>query len=102
MAGSIPTLSETNPLRLVRAIRELFEGRSNAVGSVTLTENTTTTTVTAPNIGPSSEIFLSPRTSNAAVATANVRITSVGSGTFTITHSNTATTDRTFGWVAFG
>lgn len=89
-------------LRIVRAVRELFEGRSNAVGSVTLRENQTTTTVIAPNIGPSSEIFLSPKTSNAAGATANVRVTSVGSGTFTLTHSNTATTDRTFGWVALG
>lgn len=97
-----PAYQETSLSRIVQSIRELWEGRSHATGVVSLTAGATTTTVTATNIGASSEIFLSPRTANAAGALATTYISSRGGGQFVLTHANAVTTDRTFGWGAFG
>ena len=102
MAGNLPRKDETNPTKIIEAIRELFFGRSLAVGQVTLRASQTTTTVDAPNIGEQSEIFLSPRTANAAAALANVYVSAVVPGGFTLTHSSTAAVDKTFGYEARG
>jgi hypothetical protein len=102
MAGNVPGLGETSLPRFAQAIRELFEGRSNAVGEVTLTENATTTTVASDTCGDESVILLSPRTANAATAVATTQVTAVGNGSFTLTHANNAQTDRRFGYVAIG
>lgn len=104
MAGNVPSITETSPVRIVQAIRDLFAGRSNAVGTVTLTANSATTVVTALNVGAGSRVFLMATTANAAAENGGttLRISSVGQGTFTITHVNNAQTDRTFFWVALG
>lgn len=104
MAGNVPAPTETNPKRIVQAIRDLFQGRSNAVGTVTLTENADTTTVTGLNIGGDSRIFLEATTANAAAERGGtvLRISNVVPGSFTITHANNSQTDRTFYWVALG
>lgn len=92
----------------MRSIIQLGQGRLNNVGRVTLTAGATSTVVTvgvskaAVNIGSDCEVFLSPRTANAAAAVATTYISAVGQGTFTITHANNGQTDRTFGWVAVG
>ncbi len=104
MAGVIPAKSEVNTYRIVQAIRDLFAGRSNAVGTIELTANSATTDVTAINCGADSRVFLFP--SSAAAATelgaGGMYVSSVSSGAFTITHANSATTGRTFYWVALG
>lgn len=102
MAGNVPSLSERDPFRFAQAINELFQGRSNAVGECTLTASATTTTVTADNCGDESQVFLFPRTANAAAALATTFISAVGNGTFTITHASNTQTDRRFGYVAIG
>lgn len=104
MAGNVPPPSEKRIERLTQAIRDLFAGRSNAVGTVTLTENSATTVVTAPNCGAGSRVFLMATTANAAAEAGGtaLRISSVGQGTFTITHVNSATAGRTFFWLALG
>lgn len=108
MSGINLQESETSLPRIVQAIIQILKGSSNAVGSVTLRANQTTTTVTkavdkaAVNVSMDQEIFLTPRSANASAALANVFVSAVGQGTFTLTHSNTATTDRTFGWEARG
>lgn len=104
MAGNVPSPTETRPQRLAQAIRDLFAGRSNAVGTVTLTANSATSVVTALNVGADSRIFLMATTANAAAEAGGtaLRISSVGSGTFTITHANNAQADRTFFWGAWG
>ncbi len=103
MAGTIPHIYERDQTRINQAIRDLFAGRSNAVGEVTLTANDTTTTVTALNIGIDSKVFLMPTTANAAADfVAGVYISAVTSGGFEITHPNDADTDKTFFWVALG
>ena len=102
MSGSIPAMTDTNPTRILRAIRDLFEGRSNAVGEVTLRASQTTTTVTAPNVGAGSKPQLTPKTSNAAAALASTYVSTVSAGSFVITHASNAQTDKTFLWVALG
>jgi hypothetical protein len=102
MAGNVPSLSERDPFRFAQAINELFQGRSNAVGSCTLTASATSTTVTAENCGDQSKVFLEPETANAAAARATTYVSSVRNGSFVLTHANNAQTDRRFSYVAIG
>lgn len=108
MAGLTISPQETNIFKIVQVVIGLMLGRSNSVGQVTLRANQTTTTVTkdidpaATNVSVGQEIFLSPRTPNAASATGATFVTDVGQGTFTLTHANNALTDRRFGWEARG
>ena len=104
MAGNAPSLAEKDPLRLSQAINELFQGRSHAVGTFTITPSTTTTTVTSDTSGDESAILLCPLTANAAAALATTYIlaTNIKNGSFIVTHANNAQTDRTFRYVAIG
>ena len=45
MSGYLPALTETSLRNIIRAIRDLSQGRSNACGQVTLRANQATTTV---------------------------------------------------------
>lgn len=81
---------------------ELADGRSNAVGSVTLTANTTTTTVTDNKFQSSMYPVLCPLTANAAAAIGTTYVSARTKGSFTLTHANNAQVDRSFGYVRFG
>lgn len=100
MSGIFLAASERDPTRIVAAIRDLFMGRSNAMGEFTLTAGGTTTLVTAINCGEQSTIAITPRTANAAAALATTYITAANTlpGKFTVTHANTGTTDRIFAY----
>jgi hypothetical protein len=102
MAGNAPNLQERDPYKIVLAVNELFQGRSHAVGTVTLRANQTTTTVSSDTCGDESVILLSPTTANAAAALATTYVSAVTQGSFTLTHANNAQTDKTFGYVALG
>lgn len=101
---------ETSLYRIVQAIRQLIEGRSNAVGEVTLRAGHTTTVVdksvspAAVNVSPDSEIFFSPKTATAATALATTYVATgdIGIATFTITHANTADIDKTLAFEVRG
>lgn len=99
---------ETSIYRIVQAIIQLLQGRSNAVGEVTLRANQTTTVVTkavaraAVNVSADSEVFLTPLTANAAAAVPTTYVSSVVQGGFTLTHASNAQINKTFGWVALG
>lgn len=93
---------EKEPRRFVLAINQLGQGRSNAVGSVTLTANAASTTVTAQNCGSGSSVFLFPKTANAAAALATTYVGTVSNGSFVITHANNSQSDKSFFWVALG
>ena len=88
------------------AIRQLIEGRSNAVGLITLAHNgvATSTVVTAVNCSTSSAVFLFPTTAHAAAVVATTYVASAGviNGQFTITHAATSNADMTFFWVCLG
>jgi len=104
MSALVLSPQEKDPFKIVAAINQLTQGRSNAVGSVTLTANAASTTVAAPNCAAGSAIFLFPQTANAAaaLATTYVQAANVSKQQFVITHANNAQTDRTFWWVALG
>jgi hypothetical protein len=104
MSGNVPASGERDLFRIVRGIRDLFEGRSNAVGSFTLTANAATTIVTAPNCGAGCTISVQPTTANAAAEIGNgtMYIGAVNNGSFVVTHANNAQADRTFLYVALG
>lgn len=103
---SAPVLSpaEKDQSKLVFALNQLAQGRSNAVGTVTLRAGQTTTTVSAPACGAGSNVFLFPATANAAavVATTYVLAANVTAGQFIVTHASDADTDQTFYYVALG
>jgi hypothetical protein len=101
-----PSQDESNLFRIVQAVRELWEGRSHAVRTVTLAAGAATTTVAGTNVGPSSQIMFSPKTANAAAEIGNgtmfVLAANIKAGQFIVTHANNAQTDRTFGYAAIG
>lgn len=100
MTAYVPGLTETDLKKIVLAIQQIAAGRSNAIGTVTLTTSSATTVVTTmPGIcAPGSVPILIPTTANAATefGAGSLYISSVGLNTFTITHVNSATTLRTF------
>jgi hypothetical protein len=102
MSGLSVSTSEKNPAKFALAIQQLYAGRSNASGVVTLAEGETSTVVNAPNCAPGSAVFLSPKTAHAAAALATTFISAVGAQSFTISHANSAQTDRTFFYVCLG
>lgn len=102
MSGRNVATTEKDPRNFSIAIQQLFQGRSYAVGTVTLAAGATSTTVAAPNCAAASQVFMFPTTANGAAALASTFISSVGQQTFTISHANNAQVDRTFAYVALG
>ena len=85
-------------------VNSVRSGKLNNVGSVTLTENATTTTLTDPLISLDSHVSLMPTsaTAAAAVGSATGVFVTPGDGTATITHNSTADLDRTFSYAILG
>jgi hypothetical protein len=104
MSGNVPIPTEQDPYKIVRAVRELFEGRSNAVGRFTLAANAASTTVTAANCGAASTVLLTPTSAHAAaeVGSGTIYVSAVANGSFTLTHANNSQADRTFLYAALG
>lgn len=104
MSATVLAPGETDIRKVVNAVKELVEGRSNAVGSFTLTAGAATTTVTAINCGAGSTVLPFQTTANAAAEIGNgtMYIGTVSNGSFVVTHANNGQTDRTFMFVALG
>ena len=102
MSGYQVSTAEKDPAKFALAIQQLYAGRSNATGSVTLAAGAASTVVPAPNCAAGSAVFLFPKTANAAAALATTFVGSVGKQTFTVSHANNVQTDRSFFWVALG
>ena len=103
MSGLTLSPAERDLFRIVTAVRQLMEGRSNASGVFTLAvAPATSTVVAAPNCGAGSVVVLSPRTANAAAAVAGTFVSAAAAGSFTVQHASSAQSDRTFGYVALG
>jgi hypothetical protein len=93
----IPSLFTNLDLRrVVDAVVQLIRGRTNAVGSFSLADSTTTTTVPNVLISEDSRIFLMPRTADAAAE--EMYVSDVSEGEFTVTHSSDTST-RTFDYM---
>lgn len=89
---------------IVSVINQLADGRSVVAGSVTLTVNVASTTVSNDVIPAGCFPLLTPASANAATEMGNgtCYVSAVAKGSFTITHANAATTGRTFHWYAVG
>lgn len=93
---------QATTLQLATTTNELLKGRANNVGEITLTPSVTTTTISDIRIRQTMTAVLIPRTANAAAAMTNVYISTVADGSIILTHSSTATVDRTFDYVLHG
>ena len=104
MTAYVPGITETDLKKIVLALQQLAAGRSNAVGTVTLATGASNTTVTTANCAPGSTPILVPASANAAaeVGSGTMYVSAVASGSFTITHANSATTGRTFLYATLG
>lgn len=86
-------------------VNNTMQGKTNNTGTVTLTANSATTTLTeAPNrIGQGTVVLFMPTTANAAAEATTLHATrNVASNTFTLTHTNNAQTDRIFNYILVG
>ena len=104
MSALVLAPDEKDARKVATAINQLAQGRSNAVGTVTLLANAASTAVTAKNCGAGSVVLLSPLTAHAAaeLAAGTLYVSAVANGAFTLTHASNAQADRTFGFVAVG
>lgn len=104
MNPTLPVLGDAILRRIATTVNAILNGRQNNVGSVTLTANTTTTTVTDFRVGADSVITLMPTTANAAAAIATTYVSSIDplTNTFVLTHANNAQTDKTFKYEVTG
>jgi hypothetical protein len=103
VSTTFPGLGPNADIRqIVERVGWLLRGKMNAVTTVTLTANATTTTLTDQRIGGGTYIGLSPTTANAAGALGTTYISAKAAGSATITHANAASTDRTFDVLLIG
>jgi hypothetical protein len=79
-----------------------MQGKVNALLTVTLAANATTTTVTDSRIGANTYFGFQPMTADAAAMLASLYVSAQQKGSATLTHANTATTDRTFNVLLIG
>ncbi|GJE74496.1 MULTISPECIES: hypothetical protein [Methylorubrum] len=80
----VPGEFETSFAKITRAIRDLAQGSSNAIGEATLAA-ASTTQVLDPRCGPNSLVLLSPLDAGAALA--GIHVLSTGRGSFTLGHA---------------
>lgn len=104
MTAYVPGITETDLKKIVLALQQLAAGRSNAVGSVTLTTGSSTTTVTTANCAAGSTPILTPASASAAAEVGNgsIYVSAVANASFTITHANSVTAGRTFLYAIVG
>jgi hypothetical protein len=87
---------------VTRKLNNLFNGKLNVVGEVTLTANSGTTALNDNLIGLGSLVALMPMSSNAAAALATTYFSAPTAGSVTINHASNAQTDRTFRYAVLG
>jgi hypothetical protein len=92
--------------QIANVVNSILTGKINATGSVTLTENVASTTVTDARATFQSAVLFLPHTANAAAeigaGTLYVSDASRLNGSFVIVHANNAQTDRRFTYVLIG
>jgi hypothetical protein len=73
-----------------------MRGKVNATTTLTLTPNATTTSLTDDRIGPDSFIGLAPLSNSGAAALSTTFVSERHKGGATLTHANSAASDRNF------
>lgn len=99
----IPPLTATSLRLALEAIRNIFLLRLDAVGELTLTPNVASTAVADIRVTVNSAVVLTPVTASAATELGNgTAYVTVANESFTVTHANNATADRTFRYIVMG
>lgn len=94
---------ESNLRRLVQAVIQLSQGRSNANGRITLRANEDTTEIVRRTINGAGGVHFTPRTASASAEYSNgIFRADVEPGRVTITHANNALADREFYFIVLG
>jgi hypothetical protein len=88
--------------KLAEVMNNMTVGRTNNTGTVTLTAASATTTLTDARLGATSVVTFMPTTANAATDLANLYVSARGKQTATLTHTNNAEADRTYGYSISG
>jgi hypothetical protein len=106
MTAYVPSLEEKDMKKVIRSVREIASGRSNATGQVTLKDGAISTTVTDSNCAVGTVPLLVPTTADAAAELKNgtlfVAATAINNGSFTITHANNTSKNRIFLYAFIG
>lgn len=102
--GTSPELLRQHGRQVAAAAALAMQGKINAVATFTLAANAGSTVLADPRLSASAAVLLDPMTANAAAALATTYAASAdrNKGTWTFTHANTATTDRTFRALVIG
>ena len=92
--------------KMASVVNNLLIGKLNVGGTVTLTANVASTTLTDARLTSESFVGLVPTTANAAAEIGNgtmyISETNRVNGAATITHANNAQADRTFRYAILG
>lgn len=83
------------------ALNNILLGKLNCTGSVTLTANATSTTLTDTRIGGSSVILFTPTTDDARTSGAP-KVSAKADGSATLGHTSDASTTRTYDYAVIG
>ena len=108
MSVYLPPLAESNIKKVVIAVHQLAQGRTNSNGQFTLTPNATSTTVSFAAAAPSTSalMYWQPTTPNAAAQMATLYCLSTGvgqtKGQFVLQHASNTSTDQTFNFEVRG
>lgn len=101
----IALIKDFDVFGLLTQHNKLIQGKINSVGTVTLTNGGTTTTLTDIHIVPVSVILFWAQTANAAAVSGSLwyDVTSIAmtGGKVTLNHSSSAHNDLTFGYAVF-
>ena len=93
----------TNWLKEVAlVVNNIFRGKIQCTGQVTLTASATSTVVYNENCSEFSVVHLSPLTANASIHYKDTYVNAYTDGQFTITHPSKIHTDMTFRYTLFG
>jgi hypothetical protein len=87
---------------VAEVVNGIMNGKTNNIGTITLTQSSTTTTLTDARIGNKSVILFTPTSSHAAQEMAHLFISAQTSGSATITHRNTGHNDLNFQYIIVG
>jgi voltage-gated potassium channel Kch len=89
-----------------RAVAEIvngiMNGKTNNIGRITLSQSSTTTTLTDARIGADSVILFTPLSDHSASEMAHLYISAQALGSATITHRNTGHADLNFQYIVVG
>ena len=88
--------------KIANVLNNVLAGKLNNNGTITLTANAASTTLTDSRIGANSTISIMPTTAHAAAALATTYFDTFADGSCVIHHTNDAQVDKTFGYTIIG